>query len=429
MIKLLIIADDFTGALDTGVQFAAHGVRTRVVAGPEVNFDVSRAEVLAVDTETRHLPARQAYDTVAQLTAQAEQAGVPYIYKKTDSALRGNIGAELTALLRASGRRQLPFLPAFPQTGRVTVGGIHLVDGVPVTESPFGTDPFAPVCHDRVTELIAEQSDVPAHSFPALPSGGPVRSEEGILVFDGSSPADLLSTGRQLLNTGGLHIMAGCAGFATVLPELLGMAKDVRRQPPELDPRLLVVCGSVNPITVNQLKAAEQAGFTHIYLTPEQKLEAGHWQSPQGQRSFQDIHRSLEENPLCIIDTNDVGSNALTKAYAFARGIRTEDVRLGVARSIGYLVGALFTSPALGTLLITGGDTLLQCMECVGVRELEPVCELEKGVVLSQFTYKGCSRYVISKSGGFGQETLLADLAHKICSGNLYFTATGENII
>ncbi|CAB1239519.1 Four-carbon acid sugar kinase family protein [Ruminococcaceae bacterium BL-6] len=414
MILLLIIADDFTGALDTGVQFAARGVRTRVVVGPKVNFAAAQAEVLVVNTETRHLTTRQAYDTVAQLTAQADRAGVPYIYKKTDSALRGNIGAELTALLRASGRRQLPFLPAFPQTGRVTVDGVHLVDGVPVTESPFGADPFEPVQHSVVTELIAEQSDVPAHSFPALTYGDPVPEEEGILVFDADSPADLLSTGRQLLNHDGLHIMAGCAGFGAVLPELLGIAADAPRQTPELDPRLLVVCGSVNPITVIQLKAAEKAGFTHIHLTPEQKLEPGHWQSPQARAEFQDIYRRLEENPLCIIDANDMEANALTEAYASARGIQTEDVRLRVARSIGHLVGILFTSSALGTLLITGGDTLLQCMECVDVRELEPVCELEEGVVLSRFTYKGRCRYVISKSGGFGRETLLIDLARKI---------------
>lgn len=31
MLLLLIIADDFTGALDTGVQFAAYGAATRVM--------------------------------------------------------------------------------------------------------------------------------------------------------------------------------------------------------------------------------------------------------------------------------------------------------------------------------------------------------------------------------------------------------------
>ena len=102
MILLLIIADDFTGALDTGVQFAAHGIRTRVVVDPEVDFAAQEAQVLVIDTETRHLPASKAYEVVAGLTRRALDAGVRYIYKKTDSALRGNIGAELTAVFKAS---------------------------------------------------------------------------------------------------------------------------------------------------------------------------------------------------------------------------------------------------------------------------------------------------------------------------------------
>ena len=403
MIQLLIIADDFTGALDTGVQFAAYGSRTSVVVGTEVDFSAAQAEVLVVDTETRHLTAQQAYDAVAQLTSQAEQAGVAYIYKKTDSALRGNIGAELTALLQAGNQKQLPFLPAFPQMGRITRNGVHIVDGVPVTESPFGADPFEPVRHSIITELIAEQSSVPAHAFPALTDKDSVPDTDGILIFDADSVSDLLSTGRLLHQNGKLHIMAGCAGFGSVLAEILEITESKTSQPPELDSRLLVVCGSVNPITIKQMDTAEKAGFIHIHLTPEQKLETGYWQSEQGRKDFQDIHRNLETHPLCIIET-----------YASAGNIQLEEIRLGIARSIGYLVGELFTSPALGTLLITGGDTLLQCMECVGVKELEPVCELEKGVVLSRFYYKGCSKYVISKSGGFGQETLLVDLARRI---------------
>ena len=78
-------------------------------------------------------------------------------------------------------------------------------------------------------------------------------------------------------------------------------------------------------------------------------------------------------------------------------------------------MGSLFTSPALGTLLLTGGDTLLQCMNSVGVRELEPACELERGVVLARFTYKGCTRHVITKSGGFGNRELLLELADRLC--------------
>ena len=92
------------------------------------------------------------------------------------------------------------------------------------------------------------------------------------------------------------------------------------------------------------------------------------------------------------------------------------EVISGIASSIGHMLGKLFTSPALGTLLLTGGDTLLQCMNCVGIKELEPVCEMEKGVVLARFTYCGCTRYVITKSGGFGHEKLLLDLADRIAA-------------
>ncbi len=414
MILLLIIADDFTGALDTGVQFAARGIRTRVVVEPEVDFTAHEAKVLVVDTETRHLPAAQAYDAVARLTERAQRAGVSYIYKKTDSALRGNIGAELAAVLESSGCSYLPFLPAFPQTGRITRGGVHYVDGVPVTESPFGIDPFDPVKHAVITELIAEQCNLPARSFPALAAGKNVPQEKGILVFDAADAADLYQTGYQLLNQGGLHIMAGCAGFGAVLPELLGIAAETPCPVPELDPRLLVVCGSVNPITLAQLDRAENAGFTRLRLTPRQKLDPGYWQSNEGKAELTRIEETLAVNPHCIIETNDWGGNQPTADYAAGLGIDRETLRVRIVGSLGHLLGSIFTSPSLGTLLLTGGDTLLQCMSSVGVRELEPICELESGVVLASFTYNGCTRHIITKSGGFGQESLLTDLAVRI---------------
>lgn len=82
MLLLLILADDFTGALDTGVQFAACGIPTRVVVGEQVDFAANDAAVLVVDTETRHLPAAEAYAVIAKLTREAMSAGVFSIYKR-----------------------------------------------------------------------------------------------------------------------------------------------------------------------------------------------------------------------------------------------------------------------------------------------------------------------------------------------------------
>ena len=421
MIQLLIIADDFTGALDTGVQFATRGIETRVVVGKDADFTSLKAEVLVVDTETRHLTAAEAYAAVKDIAARAGEAGVRYLYKKTDSALRGNIGAELTAVLQASGCRQLPFLPAYPQINRITRSGIHYIDGVPVTESPFGADPYEPVRHSCIRELIAAQSDAAVHNLPALKNAEELPEESGILVFDAADEEDLRSTGKILFRgkedgsgNNRMQAFAGCAGFGAVLPELLGLS--AKRIPvfPKLDPRLLVVCGSVNPITLTQLDLAEKAGFTRIRLTPQQKLDPDYWSSSQGRTELADLEKQLEQHERCIIETNDAGGNGPTAEYAGKLGISSEDLRVQIAGSLGQMLSALFTSPALGTLLLTGGDTLLQCMRCVGVKELVPICEMEKGVVLAGFTYKGRTRHVITKSGGFGQDRLLIDLAERL---------------
>lgn len=410
---LLIIADDFTGALDTGVQFAARGIKTRVVVGADAALTHQNADVLVVDTETRHLPAAQAYAAVEGLVQRAKYAGFAYLYKKTDSALRGNVGAELAALLSASGSRQLAFLPAFPQMNRVTKNGVQYIDGVPVTESPFGVDPFEPVRHAAVTDLLAEQTDLPTASFPALAADGSVPAEDGILVFDAATVDELRSTGRALLNNGGLRVLAGCAGFGAVLPELLGLGgADVTC--PALDPRLLVICGSVNAITLAQLDKAEQAGFTRLRLTPHQKLMPDYWRSADGRMTLDHIEETLAAHPYNIIETNDEGGNEPTATAADALGLTREEMRVRIASGVGQLVGALFASPAVGTLLLTGGDTLLQCMNSVGVHELEPICEMEHGVVLARFGCGGTTRYVITKSGGFGQADLLTALAKRI---------------
>lgn len=414
MITLLIVADDFTGALDTGVQLAGCGARTRVVTDASFSpEDAREAEVLVIDAETRHLSAAQAAEIVGAIVRRGVEQKVPYIYKKTDSALRGNIGAELGAMLAASGEEALAFLPAYPQMNRCTRGGVHYIEGKPVAESVFGIDPFEPVQDSMVADLIARQSSVPVHSVPA---DAPAPEGKGIYVYDAESLEDLETAGRTLAAAGKLSISAGCAGFGEVLPRLLGLGHTGQAARPRLDPRLLVVCGSVNPITLAQMDRAEQAGFARLRLAPRQKLQPGYWESREGREDRRQIEEMLHGHPLAIIDSNDAGGNQPTAAYAEELGCSLETMRVRIASSLGQLVAGMFHSPDLGTLLLTGGDTLLASMRCAGIRELEPVCEIEKGVVLARFTFDGHTRHVITKSGGFGQETLLIDLAARLAN-------------
>lgn len=416
MIQLLIIADDFTGALDTGVQFAMSGARVRVFTDPVCDLAAvdEAVNVAVVDAETRHLSATRAYDVVFNLARQAASLGIAHIFKKTDSGLRGNIGAELTAVMAAAGCEQMPFLPAFPQMNRTTVDGVHYIGGTPVSDSVFGIDPFEPVRHSKVTDIIAEQSSAAAHSFPAIRDAAQVPDQQGILVFDAQSEDDLAATARHLLDAGKLRVMAGCAGFGAVVPALLGLTGGNAPERPALDPRLLVLCGSVNPVTLAQLQTAEENGFLRLRMRPDQKLTEGYFDTPEGVSYLNSWKLKLARRDAVIIDANDPIDNEPTAAYARAHSLTTEALRVQISRTLGAIMGKLFDCPDVGTLLITGGDTLLQCMNCVRVYEMEPIAELAPGVVLSRFTLNGRTRFVISKSGGFGKSSLLCDIKKQI---------------
>ena len=414
MMKLLILADDFTGGLDTGVQFAARGISTCVITNPDADYaaEAGASDVLVVVAETRHLPPKDAYRAVFSAVRKGVEAGIPYIYKKTDSALRGNIGAELTAVLKASGEKLLPFIPALPAMNRVTRGGIHYIDGVPVTESVFGRDPFEPVVESDVVRLIASQSAVPAKSLRAdEPAGEPLSGLEGIAVLDAGSDTDLVRAGQAAEKANGLRISAGCAGFASVLPDLLKLAGNKKPEIPRLDKGLFVLCGSVNPITQRQLDYGEKHGFERIHIPPEEKLHPERFPDGDGKATLDQWKQRIAENPWLILDANDTDpSNRETAEQARQEGLTTEDIRQRISESLGRILSAAAEVPAERTMLITGGDTLLQGMNRMQVYRMFPLAEVAPGVVLSRVTLHGRERLAMTKSGGFGSETLLADL-------------------
>ena len=413
MIKLLILADDFTGGLDTGVQFALRGISTSVITDPAADYlsAADSSEVLVVVTETRHAAPEKAYQMVYSAVRRGISAGTPCIYKKTDSALRGNIGAELTAVLNASGEKLLPFVPALPSMKRITRSGIHYIDGIPVSESVFGRDPFAPVRESEVAKLIAAQSTAAARSL----SPEELDSAEGIAVLDAETETDLIQAGQAAKQRNGLRISAGCAGFASVLPDLLGLEAHKQAELPKLDRGLFVLCGSINPITQQQLDHSEAHGFERIHIPPGEKLHPERFPDGPGKETLARWKQRIAENPWLILDANDTDpANRETAEEARKEGLTTEDVRQRISASLGRILNAVTDIPAERTILITGGDTLLQGMNSMQVYRMFPLAEVFPGVVLSRVTLHGRERLIITKSGGFGKASLLADLKELI---------------
>ncbi|MCX6611582.1 MAG: four-carbon acid sugar kinase family protein, partial [Acidobacteria bacterium] len=221
--SIFAIADDLTGALETGSKFAAMSLDTRVstklVGGPEA--------ISVFDTETRHLSGPEAASRIETLARDIRH---DLIYKKTDSTLRGNIGAELGALARVFPERRIVFVPAYPALGRIVRNGELLVDGVPVHETPIGQDKLNPL---RSSSIRACLGDVDA------------------TVIDGETDADILVAARQIVEDKRPVIVAGPAAIAGALAAQYSQVPTRLAIPSHM--RCLVINGSLHPASAGQL--------------------------------------------------------------------------------------------------------------------------------------------------------------------------------
>lgn len=395
MLQLLIIADDFTGALDAGVQFASHGANVKVVTDPR--YDFTRAlslDVIVFDAETRHKNFHTAYKIVNNFVKLASKFNIPHVYKKTDSGLRGNIGSELAGAMDALGIDEMAFIPAFPDMKRVTKNGVHYIDGVPVAKSMFGHDPFEPVKNSEVAKIIHEQTD-----------------KTGIKIYDADTNEDLLRVGKSLLPDK-LRLTAGCAGFAGVLAKLLdfnGTAPEI----PDMPEKFFMLCGSVNPVTKQQMDYAQAHGFKRIYLNGDQKLNPSWPGSPEcNDAALEWLCETKDFH--AILDANNPDEEIFTENYIKSHELDIEQVRLRISRAVSGAGKALLDNGLDAKLMCVGGDTLLALMNAVNIHELIPVCEVAIGVVLTSFEYSGKNYYILTKSGAFGEEDLLVTLAGAI---------------
>jgi uncharacterized protein YgbK (DUF1537 family) len=211
--EVLAIADDATGALEVGGQFAAEGVRALVTLRSELS---AYSGALVVDTESRYMEPEQAALAVASLAAAARAAGVEHIFKKTDSTLRGNIAAELEALLDVFPERVLVYVPAYPKMNRVVCGGEVFVDGRPLTEASAVADPTKPAKSGSIPDLMRSRCRAEvllvagAEELASRLASAPAGS---VVVCDGRSDADLAGAAGVLARTQRAYLVAGTGGF------------------------------------------------------------------------------------------------------------------------------------------------------------------------------------------------------------------------
>lgn len=233
---IAIIADDFSGAAELAGIAAVHGFKAEV----QTEFDPgSDADVIAVDMDTRSKTEEEASRITGVLTRRIMQRRPHWIYKKTDSVMRGHVRAEIEAILDATGQSECLFIPANPSKNRIIAGGRYFVNGTPLDQTLFAHDPDFPRRSSVVRDLL----------------GASTR----IRVPDASTPADL----EQDIDASTLA--AGAADFFAARLRMHGF-KDA---PPSTavtvpfgDPFVLLLCGSLAAWDCGRADEMRRRGFT-----------------------------------------------------------------------------------------------------------------------------------------------------------------------
>lgn len=400
---LAVVADDLTGAMDTGVQFSKRGLETVVlmvgVDLPGPGHPLNDVQVLVVDTDSRAVAAPEAY---RRMRAVAEALGGRRLYKKVDSTMRGNVGYELRAIGDVLRPRGIVVAPAFPPGGRTTLRGRQRVHGQPLELTFFARDPRWPMHESHLPTLLLQQSgrevgqvdiEVVSGGVECLTTALAARPEP-IVVVDALEPCHLRTIGRALVALGEAWIPCGSAGLAEEWVSALNLPPvDEPGRPPESRAPVLAVAGSRNDVTLCQIERAEtERKIVRVDLDPYRCYDA----DAEAQRLALALEQALSAGHDTLL------TSSFAPLVSGAGGL--------VSRVLADAAARVMVRCRPGGLFLTGGDVAVAMGRALGVQALRIAAEVQPGVPGGRLVGGAVDgMWVVTKAGGFGDDDALID--------------------
>lgn len=431
--ELVIIADDLTGAMDTGILFSSRSKRVVVISHRHIhrlyaNLKKVKAEILSIHTNSRSLPGDEAAQCIASVVSRLKGNRATYIYKKVDSCLRGNIGEETEAVMEQMGYETSFIAPAFPEMGRTTLNDIHYVHNQPVTDCGFAKDPVNPVRTSCVSSVAAEQCNwkVGHINLETLESDeGSLKKEiqrlrnSGArhLVFDAALRSHLDKIVHLANNYGhGKILLAGSAGLAGSLvnhfPENLHQfidSQSEREKKQIVTANYLMVIGTTSAVAKNQITSLRRFHqYKLIRISSELLI------NPDRQdhlvKLADSIQKTLEKTDLIIrVDDSDADLfKELKNKQLITKAGNSDQKGEKIIAGLGFVTGAVLRQKRPAGLYLSGGDTAHAVMEAIGAwgillkKQISPgmVCGIALGGIHEKLP-------VVTKAGAFGDSDSL----------------------
>lgn len=392
MNRYLIIADDFTGANDTGVQLARRGIPTSVTLKYKGIHTDNHSYVL--DTESRGMDSAKAYRHVKSQAEQIDFTSFPYVIKKVDSTLRGNIAMEVRAIDEVYKSGLIIFMPALPDLRRTTSGGIHRLNGIPITETELAKDPVKPVTKDCLKEILKEAYDEEIRHISLDEIRNSLISLSGGRIFtcDAETNSDMQAVVQAADATGRRTLWVGSAAIADNLLE-----QELKVRP------AMALVASVSEVSRKQVKYAEMNGTSLISVPIYDMLDEYDASSYINQAVS--LLSAGKDVILLSSATYDRDELERTVKAGELRGMKREAVSEATQIIMGEMTKKILDTVPVSGLFLTGGDTAIGFFERTGAEGSVITGEMGTGIPMMRLSggmFDGLK--VITKAGAFGNE-------------------------
>ena len=418
-----IIADDLTGANDTAVQFHKRGASTKILLDSEYTPKIKAGtEVWALSSESRNVPPDVAVGRVEHaIETLSTNFSFDYYYKKIDSTLRGHIALETLTILNILEYDAAVIVPAFPQEGRITVGGYHLIKGVPIGKTEIAIDPHSPITESHVPTLLQNQLGENSADIvgtidlrTVMNGAGPIlvkineliKEGKQLIVADATSLTDIEQIALAVNKCEKKILPAGTAAFAQILSKywLAGVEKE--DVPVSIDklPKL-IISGTATQITANQIQKLEQSDdIENINFIP---LDTKDILDNTKEELIERIVANLRSNVTVCIHT----SSLIANFDGFSEdSLNAELTKEKLAYMITDYLAELTRKivERIKVMLITlGGETSYKCCKALNSNELQIIDEVIPAIPLC---YDINQNWIITKSGNLGNNNTLIEI-------------------
>lgn len=178
---------------------------------------------------------------------------------------------------------------------------------------------------------------------------------------------------------------------------------------------LLIVSGSVNPVSIGQINKAKQNGYLAFNLTPFQMLSLFAGQPERLDKLIKTVVSSLTcHKRVILVSVSEHRQIAESEEYSKANGMIPGVLPHMISRVMGYIVKRVLKKTPIGNLAVFGGDTLFGIMEELGCDGILPVLEISPGIVAAKTTCPAQTFRLVTKAGGFGGEDAVSDIERYI---------------